>query len=302
MDFLTSLTGKSPSTTGFGSEGALTKGPFNALWPVVDANNALVSAMLTEYAGFTSAAGYLGPHCRVDHDVSMLVPEVWCRMSERERDPRFLLEHGYLEKVDDFEYAGRRVLASRLGYRVTQRFAEHFLGRVFQTPAAVFSEEMLRPEQQGLEPFIAGVEAIVETQTRVAKSYFEDGSVDAACPPLRALLHVMAHGNYQGMGIADPRLRALFSREALLESAWYEERLIVKQRRDVALLERQARTLHDLAQSGHALVGLGELQSLVDTRLSRARSPGYLESLEGGLGADPFAGQLEETHAEETRL
>ena len=41
MDFMCSLTGKSPSTTGFGSEGALTKGPFNALWPVVDLNNAL---------------------------------------------------------------------------------------------------------------------------------------------------------------------------------------------------------------------------------------------------------------------
>ena len=43
MDFICSLTGKSPSTTGFGSEGALTKGPFNALPPVVDLNNALVS-------------------------------------------------------------------------------------------------------------------------------------------------------------------------------------------------------------------------------------------------------------------
>ena len=36
MDFICSLTGKSPSTTGAGSEGALTKGPFNALSPTVD--------------------------------------------------------------------------------------------------------------------------------------------------------------------------------------------------------------------------------------------------------------------------
>ena len=86
MDFSGSLTGKSPSTTGFGSEGALTKGPFNALWPVVDMNNALVSAILTGYDGFTTAAGYVGPRYRVDHDVSMLVPEVWCRMSVRERE------------------------------------------------------------------------------------------------------------------------------------------------------------------------------------------------------------------------
>ena len=51
MDFVSSLTGKSPSTTAFGSEGALTKGPFNALWPVVDLNNALVCAILTGYPG-----------------------------------------------------------------------------------------------------------------------------------------------------------------------------------------------------------------------------------------------------------
>ncbi len=62
MDFVASLTGKSPATTGFGSEGALTKGPFNALWPVVDLNNALVSAILTGYAGFTTSAGYVGPN------------------------------------------------------------------------------------------------------------------------------------------------------------------------------------------------------------------------------------------------
>jgi hypothetical protein len=43
MDFICSLTGKSPSTTGAGSEGALTKAPFSALRPTVDLNNALVS-------------------------------------------------------------------------------------------------------------------------------------------------------------------------------------------------------------------------------------------------------------------
>ncbi len=42
MDYICSLTGKSPSTTGAGSEGALTKGPFNALLPCADLNNALV--------------------------------------------------------------------------------------------------------------------------------------------------------------------------------------------------------------------------------------------------------------------
>ncbi len=80
MDMICSLTGKSPATTGFGSEGALTKGPFNALLPVIDVNNALVSAILTANSGFTTAAGYIGPKYRVEHDSSILVPELWCRM------------------------------------------------------------------------------------------------------------------------------------------------------------------------------------------------------------------------------
>jgi len=286
------LTGKSPSTTGFGSEGALTKGPFNALWPVVDLNNALVSAILTGYGGFTSVAGYLGPRHRVDHDISMLVPEVWCRMSEVDRDPAFLLEHGYLEKVCDFEHQGRRVPASRLGYRITARFVERFLARIFQTPAAVFTEDMLRPEQQGLDPYVSGIDAIVDTQTRVAQSYFEDGSIEAACPPLCALLHVMAHGHHQGLGIEDPSLRSLFSREALLESDWYKERLLVKQQRDAALLERHAQTLAAVEATGHAPARLPELKQEVQARLTWVRSAGYVEQLRGGLGADPFFGQL----------
>ena len=207
MDFICSLTGKSPATTGFGSEGALTKAPFNALSPVVDLNNALVSVILTGYAGFTTSAGYVGPHFRVDHDISLLVPEIWCRMRVHERDPEFLMANGYLEKVSDFCLDGRTVLASRLGYRITPLFVDRFLGRIFETPDAVFTEEMLRPEKQDIVQFAAGVDAIVEAQARVALQYFEDGSVEAACPPLKALLHIMARGSYQGKGVDDPAVR-----------------------------------------------------------------------------------------------
>ena len=75
MEFISSMTGKSPSTTGAGSEGALTKGPFNALPAVIDLNAALLSYVLTGYDGWVSAAGYVGPQVRVDHDISLLVPE-----------------------------------------------------------------------------------------------------------------------------------------------------------------------------------------------------------------------------------
>ena len=40
-----------------GSEGALTKGPFNALPPIIDLNNALVSFVLTGHHTFVTAAG-----------------------------------------------------------------------------------------------------------------------------------------------------------------------------------------------------------------------------------------------------
>ena len=280
MDFVCSLTGKSPSTVGFGSEGALTKGPFNALPPVVDLNNALVSSILTGYAGFTTSAGYVGPNFRVDHDISMLLPEIWCRMQIKERDPQFLIANGYLEKVSDFCLEGRTVLASRLGYRITTAFADRFLGRIFELPGAVFSEEMLRPEKQNLAQFAEGVDAIVAAQARVAQQYFEDGSVAAACPPLEALLHIMAHGHHNGMTADDEGVRGLFHRDAMLASDWYRRRLRAKQARDIALWTRHI----------DALTNVPDLVDRLEEarrQLARVSSPAYLDELEGTIGADP---------------
>jgi len=297
MECISSLTGKSPATTGFGSEGALTKGPFNALGPVVDLNNALVSAILTGDNGFTTSAGHIGPHFRVDHDVSMLVPEIWCRMRTAERDPRFLMDNGHLEKIEDFTIAGRTVLASRLGYRITMPFVDHFLARIFETPDAVFPMEMLRPELQDLEMFAAGVDAIVESQRRVALNYFEDGSFEAACPPLRALLEIMAHGSYYGMGVDHPEVRGMFTREALLSTDWYNERLRVKQERDIALWRRHVQALEQFRATEQEFppqdgIDFDSRFALASAQLARVSSPAYLDELRGTIGADPFHGQL----------
>ena len=299
MDFVCSLTGKSPSTTGFGSEGALTKGPFNALWPIVDLNNALVSYILTAYAGFTTAAGSIGPNFRVDHDISMLVPEVWCRMRVPEREPKFLIENGYLEKLEDFEFEGRKILASRLGYRISALFADRFLGRIFETPNAVLTEELLQPEKQDAAAFATGVEAIVEAQRRVAENYFQDGSVNAACPPIKALLHIMVDGNFEGRGIEDPAIRGLFSREALLQSDWYRERLRTKQQRDIALWRRHLSALEVFRSASRAAAASQTLdvEGLLKTageQLARVSAPSYLKELEGTIGADPFHLQIPE--------
>jgi hypothetical protein len=210
----------------------------------------------------------------------MLLPEIWCRMQVKERDPEFLIAHGYLEKVCDFCFEGRTIKASRLGYRITGAFADRFLGRMFELPGAVFSEEMLRPEQQNLAQFAEGVDAIVAAQARVAQQYFEDGSVAAACPPLEALLHIMAHGDYRGMTAEDEGVRQLFRRDAMLASDWYRRRLRAKQSRDVALWTRHI----------DALTGVPDLAGRLDEarrQLARVSNPAYLDELEGTIGADP---------------
>jgi len=159
----------------------------------------------------------------------------------------------------------------------------------------VFPQEFLRPELQNLEMFCAGVDAIVESQRTVAKNYFEDGSVEAACPPLRALLEIMAHGSFNGMGTCDRSFRLMFTRESLLASDWYRERLRTKQTRDIALWQRHVRSLegfraaHHQSQDGIDVDGRFEIAR---TQLARVSSPAYLEEFVGTIGAEPFHCEL----------
>jgi hypothetical protein len=294
MDFVCSLTGKSPSTTGAGSEGALTKGPFNALRATADLNNALVSFILTGHHGFSSSAGYVGPDMRVGHDISLLIPEIWARLTPEERSPGYLLEHGCLEPLEDFQHYGKPVLASRLGYRITQHFVHRFLGKIFDNPGAAFTDSILRPESQDLECFVDGINNIVEAQQRVALQYLEDGSIEEACPPLRALLLVMATGSYEGKDAHHPEFRAMFTRESLLASTWYRERLEVKQRRDIALWTRHVTSLRNFLNNGKyadevARLGIGERLQTAIRKLEQVSRQSYLDSLVGTLGADPLA-------------
>jgi len=297
MEFICSMTGKSPSTTGAGSEGALTKGPFNALPPIIDLNNALVSYLLTGSHAFITAAGYVGPNLRVDHDISLLVPELWCRMSVAERDPKFLIEHGYLERCQDFTHNGQTVRASRLGYRITERFVLAFFGRVLSHPHAVLTEPMLRPELQDCDVFADGMDNIVTTQQRVAEAYFADDSIADACPPLRALLHIMSTGAYEGQDLNHPALRALFTREHLLASDWYAARLRAQQAIETQLWRRHVDYLEAFLHKPHYAAEARRLQ--LAERLQRAHrhrerieSPEYLAQLHGTLGAHPLAARL----------
>jgi len=283
MEFISSMTGKSPSTTGAGSEGALTKGPFNALLPITDLNAAFVSYIVTEYQPFITAAGYVGPKCRVDHDISLLVPELWCRMRHEERDPQWMIERGLLERVEDMEWEGRTVPSSILGYRITENFVAHFFGRIFGNPSELFDQEMLRPELQGMEVFVDGIENMMTTHRRVAENYFRDGSIELACPPLKALLHIMAYGEWNGMGLHDAGFRQLFERENVLNSDWYQARLDSAQKAAISHWKARAAYLDIQTPDAEIL----KKRARAAEELRRVSSSQYRQSLVGTIGRDP---------------
>ena len=295
MDYICSLTGKSPSTTGAGSEGALTKGPFNALAPTADLNNALVSMLLTGYAGFSSAAGYIGPHYRVDHDISLLVPEIWCRLFPHERDPKRLIEAGHLEKLEDYEFDGTNGARQPARLPHHRQVRAHLLRpRVRQPRPRCSPRRSSGPRLQDLAVFADGVDNIVEAQQRVAAAYFADGTIEDACPPLKALLHIMAHGHYEGKDAGPPRgPRALHPRGAA------RERLVpgAAQRSSSSATSRSGsatcRSLTEfLARAGHrdeaARLGIAGRLEHARAELERVGAPGYLTALVGTIGADPI--------------
>jgi hypothetical protein len=293
-EFISSMTGKSPSTTGAGSEGAMTKGPFNAMPAVLDLNAALLSFALSGYDGWVSCAGYVGPKVRVDHDISMLVPEVFSRMTPSERTAANLIAEGALEPLADFERNGRPVLASRLGYRMTQQFARKYFGRIFLHPHAVFTAEMLQPELQDPDIFAESVETIVATHQRVAQAYFDDGTIELAIPPLKALLEIMANGtSAEGWVLTSPEFRALFEREHILEADWYAARLDAKQ----AAAAKRAQAGLAAIQKFVATPGNEEPSQRLDVpaRITDAEaeyakfsSRAYRENLVGTVGLQPL--------------
>ncbi len=291
MDFICSLTGKSPSTTGAGSEGALTKAAFNSLCAVTDLNNALLSYILTGYNGFTTPAGHIGSKYKISHDISLLIPELWSRLNPREIDPEFMIYDKGLEKVNDFYYNGKIVKASVLGYRITKHFVNHYFGRVFENPNVVFEDDMLQPELQSMDEFVEGVNNIVENYSIVAKNYFEDSSVERAIPPLKALLYIMVYGEYEGKKIEDKEIREMFTRDYVLNSFWYKERLKAKQNYDIALWQKHKKYLDDFLSKAINIteekrIILEDKQREIERRLSYYASSEYYNTLIGTIGKD----------------
>ena len=97
-----------------------------------------------------------------------------------------------------------------------------------------------------------------------------------------------------------PEFRRLFTREALLASDWYKERLRVKQARDVELWQRHVQRLGEfLALPSHhdeaRRLGIQDRLARAKTELERVSSAQYLADLQGTIGADPIHAGVEAT-------
>src|SRR5690606_10197395 len=125
-----------------------------------------------------------------------------------------------------------------LGYRITERFVANYFGRVFDNPRRVFDDGLLRPETQDAAAFVDGVRQIREAHQRVARACFADGTIEELCPPLQALVTIMAEGTWKGMDETHPEFRRLFTREAMLASDWYAARLDARQQQEIARWEK----------------------------------------------------------------
>jgi len=149
-----------------------------------------------------------------------------------------------------------------------------------------------------MEAFVEGIKHIIESQKKVASVYFEDGSIESAIPPIKALIHIMAYDNYEGKDINDPEIRKLFSKEYVIKSDWYKDRLQRKQNRDVAHCKKIISYLESfmLVKENINLAETLNIESRLvkcKANLKEAKSKNYLKFLEGTIGLDPIYGMEE---------
>ena len=128
----------------------------------------------------------------------------------------------------------------------------------------------------------------------MARAYFKDGTVDLAVPPLRALLEVMADGvTSQGHDLASPEFRELFTREAVLASDWYAQRLDAQQAAAVARAEAGLAAIERfVATPGNeeptARLGMAARVEAARAEAERLASPELRAQLVGTTGSTPL--------------
>jgi len=186
------------------------------------------------------------------------------------------------------------VEASRLGYRMTTTLATRYFARIFLHPHVVFTPEMLRPELQDPDVFAESITTIVATHERVARAYLADGTIALAVPPLRALLQIMAEGtSREGWTLKSPEFRDLFTRESVLASDWYAERLDAKQAAATARAEAGLAAIELFVSTPgndepSARLDMPSRVAAAQAEVQRFDSPVFRERLVGTVGGTPL--------------
>ena len=198
----------------------------------------------------------------------------------------------YTNIPEDFEHDGKTIPASLLGYRITKKFVHTFCGRILSNPSSLFTEDMLKPELQDEAVFLDGIENIIETHKRVALMYFEDKSIKMACPPLEALLNIMAYGQFEGKTLADPEIRELFTPENCYGSDWYQARLITRHEVSVKLAKRLVSGIKKFLEKPEykdecARLKMDERMAEALASLEQIKGQRSLVLFRGTLGTDP---------------
>ena len=104
---------------------------------------------------------------------------------------------------------------------------------------------------------------------------------------------MMAYGNYEGKEMSDPELRGYFTRDYIINSDWYKDRLKLKQQKDISFYTKQINYLETfISNPGNTQQVIemdlnGRLQTVKDL-YNEANTEAYLKGLEGTIGADPL--------------
>ena len=97
----------------------------------------------------------------------------------------------------------------------------------------------------------------------------------------------MRDGNYDGKTLEDKSIRDMFTFESVINSEWYAERLITRQQIEVNHLQTVLADLQSLPAEEKTPQTAAEIDS-IRAKIKTVKSMGFLKSLAGTLGADPF--------------
>jgi hypothetical protein len=140
-----------------------------------------------------------------------------------------------------------------------------------------------------MDIFAESMETILDAHRRAAELVIKSDEIKQAIPPLHALLHITAYGDFDGMKLQDKTFRQMFDYDYVINSDWYLERLKCYKNAQIDHLTEGRARLQDICES-HDMID-EESADIIENRLdniekelSFVRSPAYLQAIIGTLG------------------